>query len=100
MSRHPRRGHESLCRDALAQTEIRLDTLRRAVERRPGVRRELERALDDARGLHNRALARVEATRQAGEESWPFARAQADQAMAEMQQALDELELRLARAAA
>ncbi|WP_448189069.1 hypothetical protein [Azospirillum sp. sgz301742] len=100
MSRQKRHGHEARCRDLLAHAEGRLEQLRSVVERRAGERLDLERALDHARGLCNRVLARVEAAHQASDDSWPFARAHADQAVSEMLQAIDELERQLSRAAA
>jgi len=100
MTRRRRQAHEGLCRDLLAQAEARLEALRTAAERSDGNRLELERALDHARGLCNRVLARVEAARQASDDAWPFARAQADQAIAEMTQAIAEVDQRLSRAAA
>ena len=100
MSHHRRHGHEAQCRDLLAHTGTRLEQLRRLVERGTGDRLNEERALDHARGLHNRALARVEAARQSSDDAWPFARAQADQAVNEMLQAVGELENTLARKAA
>ncbi|HYE39291.1 MAG TPA: hypothetical protein VEB23_05125, partial [Ramlibacter sp.] len=95
-----RQGHEDLCRDLLAHTENRLEQLRSIVERTGGDRLNLERALDHARGLRNRVLARVEAARQSSDDAWPFARAQADQAVNEMMQAIGELEQQLSKAAA
>ena len=100
MSRHKRHGHEARCRDLLAHAEGRLEQLRSVVERGAGDRLDQERALDHARGLCNRVLARVEAARQSSDDAWPFARAHADQAVNEMQHAIDELESRLSRAAA
>jgi hypothetical protein len=100
MTRRRRQAHEALCRDFLAQTGDRLEQLRSAAERSTANRLELERALDHARGLGNRVLARVEAARQASDDAWPFARAQADQAIADMAQAIAELEQALSKAAA
>ncbi len=101
MSRHQRQGHETLCRDLLSHAGNRLEQLRSIVERTEmGDRLEHERALDHARGLHNRVLARTEAARQASDDAWPLARAQADQAVNDMLQAIDELERQLLRAAA
>ena len=100
MSHHRRHGHEARCRDLLAHTGTRLEQLRSLVERGTGDRLNDERALDRARGLHNRALARVEAARQSSDDAWTFARAQADQAIDEMLQAISELEGALAREAA
>ena len=101
MSCRQRHGHEALCRDLLLRAEDRLEQLRSTVERgdRNG-RLGLERALDGARGLHNRVLARIEAARQASDDAWPFARAQADQAVGDLIQAIDDLERQLSRAAA
>jgi len=101
MSCQRRQSHETRFREALGEAGARLEQLRFLVERR-GVdaRMELERRLDTARGLHNRALARIEAARQASEDGWPFARAQADHTLSELVQALDELEGHLARAVA
>lgn len=100
MTRRRRQAHEGLCRDVLTQTDARLEQLRTAAERSKGDRLGLERALDNARGLRNRVLARVEAAHQASDDAWPFARAQADQAVAEMMQAVADLEQTLSRAAA
>lgn len=100
MSCHKRHGHEARCCDLLAHAEDRLEQLRSIVERGTGDRLDQERALDRARGLCNRVLARVEATRQASDDAWPFARAHADQAVNEMLQAIDELERQLSQAAA
>jgi hypothetical protein len=100
MSHSKRHGHEARCRDLLAHAEARLEQFRSIVERLAGDRLSQERALDHARGLCNRVLARVEASRQAADDAWPFARAHADQAVTEMLQAIDELERQLSRAAA
>lgn len=100
MSHDKRHGHEARCRDLLALAEDRLEQLRSIVERRAGDRLDQERALDNARGLCNRVLARLEAAHQASDDAWPFARAHADQAVNEMLQAIDDLERQLSRAAA
>src|SRR4051794_1501763 len=98
MRGHKRHGHEARCRDLLALAESRLEQLRSIVERSAGDRFDQERALDHARGLCNRVLARVEAAHQASDDAWPFARAHADQAVDAMLQAIDELEPQLSRA--
>lgn len=100
MTRRRRQAHEALCRDLLVNAGDRLEQLRSAAERSENNRLELERALDHARGLHNRALARVEAARQAADDTWAFAGAQADQAIAEMTRAVAEVDAQLSRAAA
>ncbi|HYG91027.1 MAG TPA: hypothetical protein VD978_32765 [Azospirillum sp.] len=101
MSNHQRHSHEALCHKLLSEATDRLEQLRSTVERGDtDGRLDLERALDAARGLRNRALARVEAARQASDDAWTFACAQADQAIDELLQAINDLEHRLARAAA
>lgn len=93
MSVQRRDTHEAQCRDRLTSATRRLDDLRNTVERlRRDDRGEFERALDGLRGLHNRALARLEAARLAQPESWPLARAQADQALDDLTRRLDEVE--------
>ncbi|MGQ9369817.1 hypothetical protein [Azospirillum sp. ST 5-10] len=101
MNEPARRTHDAACRDALAHMGDRLERLRRSVERlEPAGRAELERVLDALRGRRNRAMARVEAARQASPEAWPFTRAGADQAIGDLAGALEELEARVSRAAA
>lgn len=96
MSARHREAHENLCRDLLASATRRLDDLRTAVERsKADDQADLERALDSLRGLHNRALARMEAAHLADDESWPPARAQADQALAALTRGLDEVQARI-----
>lgn len=96
-----RQGHETRCHELLSHARERLERLRCAVERGDGHGRAgLERALDTARGLLNRVHARIEAARQASDEAWPFARAQTEQAVTDLAEAIDDLERRLSKAAA
>lgn len=92
-----RRGtHDAHSRDRLASATRHLDDLRSIVERlRREERGDFERTLDGLRGQHNRALARLEAARLALPESWPLARARADQALDDLTRGLDEVESRL-----
>lgn len=96
-----RQAYDTLCRDLVQHTEERLDRLRSVVERsgQPG-REELERALDTLRGQHNRVIARAEAAHGATDDAWPFARAKADQAIADLMGGLDALENQLKQRAA
>ncbi|HYH18067.1 MAG TPA: hypothetical protein VD995_05560 [Azospirillum sp.] len=101
MTGRKRQAYDSFCRDLLQHASDRLERLRSSVERRGEEERlDLERALDELRGRRNRLMARVEAARQASDDAWPFARAQADQAVGDLVGGLDELENRLQRAAA
>ncbi|WP_029010494.1 hypothetical protein [Azospirillum halopraeferens] len=101
MKARQRQTYVTQCRTTIAMAGERLEMLRRAVERRDAAERvSLERMLDTLRGRRNRAMARVESAHQASDEAWPFARAGADQAIAELASGLDELEARLDRAAA
>ncbi|MCW2247332.1 hypothetical protein M2352_002923 [Azospirillum fermentarium] len=93
-----RRGtHDAHSRDRLESATRRLDDLRSIVERLRSSedRGDFERTLDSLRGQHNRALARLEAARLALPDSWPLARAQADQALDDLTRGLDEVERRL-----
>ncbi|HEY0838337.1 MAG TPA: hypothetical protein VGE72_30805 [Azospirillum sp.] len=101
MTGHKRQAYDSYCRDLIQHAGERLERLRSSVERRgEDERLDLERRLDELRGRRNRLMARVEAAHQASDESWPFARAQAAQAIDELVSGLDDLETRLQRAAA
>ncbi len=101
MRRRQRQAHDALCRDHVLTAADRLDRLRNAVERSGlQAREEMERALDRLRGLSNRATARIEAAHLAADDTWPFARAEADQAIEELVRGIDALEDRLKRAAA
>lgn len=96
MSVQRRDTHEAHCRERLQTATRGLDDLRSIVERlRSEDQGDFERALDGLRGLHNRALARLEAARLAPPDSWPLARAQADQALDDLARRLDEVEGRL-----
>jgi hypothetical protein len=93
MSRRNRQAFDTLSRELVLRATDRMETLRSMVERAGSDRRETwERTLDCLRGLNNRAIARIEATHMADDDAWPFARAQADQAMMDLMRALDEFD--------
>lgn len=92
MSRRNRQAFDTLSRDLVLRATDRMETLRSMVERADSNRRETwERTLDRLRGLNNRAIARIEAAHMA-DDAWPFARAQADQAMMDLMRALDDFD--------
>lgn len=71
----------------------RLDELRSMAERLGRDRRRpLERALDGARGLRNRAEAKLEDVRRAGEDAWRAFMVPAEAALAELRSVLEQLE--------
>ncbi|CBS86802.1 hypothetical protein [Azospirillum lipoferum] len=93
MSRRNRHAFDTLSRDLVLRATDRMETLRSMVERAGSDRRETwERTLDRLRGLNNRAIARIEAAHLADDDAWPFARAQADQAMMDLMRALDDFD--------
>ncbi|BAI71822.1 hypothetical protein AZL_011840 [Azospirillum sp. B510] len=93
MSRRNRQAFDTLSRDLVLRATDRMETLRSMVERADSDRRETwERTLDRLRGLNNRAIARIEAAHMADDDAWPFARAQADQAMMDLMRALDDFD--------
>ncbi|WP_168220346.1 hypothetical protein [Azospirillum thermophilum] len=101
MSCRTRQAFDQLCRDLLDQATERMDRLRSFVERSGGAGREgWERMLDNLRGERNRATARIEAARLADDDTWPTARAQADQAITDLMECIDDLDRRLQRLAA
>lgn len=96
-----RQAHDALCRNLVLNAAERLDRLRSLVERSGLREREaMERTLDTLRGLRNRVAARIEAGHLATDDTWPFARAQADQAINELMSGIDALEHQLKRVAA
>lgn len=101
MSGRDRQAFETLCRDLVLHMEDRMERLRSIVERAELDGREgWERTLDNLRGQWNRTLARMEAAHIASDEAWSFARSKAEQAIAELVRAIDELDGSLKRAAA
>ncbi len=85
-----------------AEAAERLEDLRAWAEQSPATRRrDLEPKLDEARGLLNRARARLEAARMAGDDAARIraARAEATAAVEELSDALTRLENRLPVAA-
>lgn len=101
MNEDRRQAHHTACRNTIVLLGERLERLRQSVERHdPAERQGLERTLDALRGQRNRVMARAEEAFQTSDDAWPFARARADQAIAELVDGLDALEARLSRAAA
>lgn len=93
--------YKDLRRRILAAAE-QMETLRAAAERQPlARRREAEGLLDRLRGLLNRALARLEAARMAGDDPWRVqaARLAAQSAAEELFDELTRAEDRLPLAA-
>lgn len=89
-------------RRIVLQAAEKLEELRREAERLPAARRrEAEPALDHLRGLLNRATARLEAARMAGEDPGRFAQARpgAAAALNELLHELAGMENRLPAAA-
>lgn len=96
MGSNPRLAYEQTCRTTIIDSETRLEELRHLVERsRPQQREDMERQLDHLRGALNRAGARIEAMHSAPDATWNFARASADEAIAELQAGIESLEERL-----
>ncbi len=94
-------GHEALYQTQLSDAADRLEQIRSVVERsNTDSRLDLERALDVARGLRNRGLARIEAARHASDDTQSFARTQANQTINELLHAIKELEQRLSHTVA